>query len=59
MLVGSLILIFISTKKNVGAHGQESMNFCPEEYDAGASPSALKRLGEGQLKTQRVDLKLF
>jgi hypothetical protein len=35
------------------------MNFWPEEYDAGASPSTLKRPGGGQLNTQRTDFKLF
>ena len=28
-------------------------------YDAGASPSSLKRLGGGQLSTQRAYFKLF
>jgi hypothetical protein len=35
------------------------MNICPEEYDVGASPYALKIPSGGQLNTQRMDLKLF
>jgi hypothetical protein len=29
-------------KVNAGAHGQESMNFHPEEYDAGTLPAEHK-----------------
>jgi hypothetical protein len=46
-------------KNNAGDHGHESMNFWPEEYDAGASPSTLKRPCGGLLNTQCANLKLF
>jgi hypothetical protein len=35
------------------------MIFFPEEYDVGELPSALNRLGVGQLNTQRADFKLY
>jgi hypothetical protein len=59
MLVGLMNLIFISMGKKCKSSWIRVHEFFPEDYHVGASPSALKKLGGGQLNTQHTNLKLF